>query len=484
MLSAREIVSRVKSGELKVTEIVESTFDRVSKTEDRLNCYVTILQEEALKRARLLDESASKGKVHGRLFGVPVAVKDNICTKGVRTTCSSRILANFKPVYNATVIERLEREGAVIIGKTNMDEFAMGVSTETSYFGPTRNPWDLTRVPGGSSGGSAAAVAAGEATVALGSDTGGSIRCPASFCSIVGLKPTYGSVSRYGLIAYANSLEQIGPMARDVYDCALLFSVIAGHDPRDSTSVNLKPKDYTVFLREEVKGVKIGVPKEFFGEGTQKVVEETVWKAVHKLEDLGAEYDTCSLPSLEYALAAYYIIAMSEASSNLARYDGLRYGYSEEFTDTDWFTYIAKVRRNGFGPEVRRRIILGTFTLSSGYYNRYYLKALKVRTLIRMDFEKAFKRFDVLAAPTMPTPPFKLGEKIENPLELYMCDIDTVPANLAGLPSISIPCGFTTSGLPVGLQLIAPPFREDLLFRVAYAFEKNTGYVKEEPEVI
>ena len=484
MLSAREIVSRVKSGELKVTEIVESTFDRVSKTEDRLNCYVTILQEEALKRARLLDESASKGKVHGSLFGVPVAVKDNICTKGVRTTCSSRILANFKPVYNATVIERLEREGAVIIGKTNMDEFAMGVSTETSYFGPTRNPWDLTRVPGGSSGGSAAAVAAGEATVALGSDTGGSIRCPASFCSIVGLKPTYGSVSRYGLIAYANSLEQIGPMARDVYDCALLFSVIAGHDPKDSTSVNLKPKDYTVFLREEVKGVKIGVPKEFFGEGTQKVVEETVWKAVHKLEDLGAEYDTCSLPSLEYALAAYYIIAMSEASSNLARYDGLRYGYSEEFTDTDWFTYIAKVRRNGFGPEVRRRIILGTFTLSSGYYNRYYLKALKVRTLIRMDFEKAFKRFDVLAAPTMPTPPFKLGEKIENPLELYMCDIDTVPANLAGLPSISIPCGFTTSGLPVGLQLIAPPFREDLLFRVAYAFEKNTGYVKEEPEVI
>ena len=484
MLSAREIVSRVKSGELKVTEIVESTFDRVSKTEDRLNCYVTILQEEALKRARLLDESASKGKVHGRLFGVPVAVKDNICTKGVRTTCSSRILANFKPVYNATVIERLEREGAVIIGKTNMDEFAMGVSTETSYFGPTRNPWDLTRVPGGSSGGSAAAVAAGETTVALGSDTGGSIRCPASFCSIVGLKPTYGSVSRYGLIAYANSLEQIGPMARDVYDCALLFSVIAGHDPRDSTSVNLKPKDYTVFLREEVKGVKIGVPKEFFGEGTQKVVEETVWKAVHKLEDLGAEYDTCSLPSLEYALAAYYIIAMSEASSNLARYDGLRYGYSEEFTDTDWFTYIAKVRRNGFGPEVRRRIILGTFTLSSGYYNRYYLKALKVRTLIRMDFEKAFKRFDVLAAPTMPTPPFKLGEKIENPLELYMCDIDTVPANLAGLPSISIPCGFTTSGLPVGLQLIAPPFREDLLLRVAYAFEKNTGYVKEEPEVI
>ena len=484
MLSAREIVSRVKSGELKVTEIVESTFDRVSKTEDRLNCYVTILREEALKSARLLDESASKGKVHGRLFGVPVAVKDNICTKGVRTTCSSRILANFKPVYNATVIERLEREGAVIIGKTNMDEFAMGVSTETSYFGPTRNPWDLTRVPGGSSGGSAAAVAAGEATVALGSDTGGSIRCPASFCSIVGLKPTYGSVSRYGLIAYANSLEQIGPMARDVYDCALLFSVIAGHDPRDSTSVNLKPKDYTVFLREEVKGVKIGVPKEFFGEGTQKVVEETVWKAVHKLEDLGAEYDTCSLPSLEYALAAYYIIAMSEASSNLARYDGLRYGYSEEFTDTDWFTYIAKVRRNGFGPEVRRRIILGTFTLSSGYYNRYYLKALKVRTLIRRDFEKAFKRFDVLAAPTMPTPPFKLGEKIENPLELYMCDIDTVPANLAGLPSISIPCGFTTSGLPVGLQLIAPPFREDLLLRVAYAFEKNTGYVKEEPEVI
>jgi len=483
-LSAREIVSRVKSGELKVTEMVESTFDRIAETEEKLNCYVTTLREEALNHAKLLDEAASKDKIHGRLFGVPIAVKDNICTKGIRTTCSSKILANFKPVYDATVIERLKMEGAVIIGKTNMDEFAMGVSTETSYFGPTRNPWDLTRVPGGSSGGSAAAVAADEAVLALGSDTGGSIRCPASFCSIVGLKPTYGSVSRYGLIAYANSLEQIGPMARDVYDCALLFSVIAGHDPRDSTSINRGLKDYTSFLKEDVKGIKIGVPKEFFGEGTQKVVEKTVWEAVHRLGGLGAEYSVCSLSSLEYALAAYYIIAMSEASSNLARYDGVRYGYSEEFGDDDWFTYIAKVRRNGFGPEVRRRIILGAFTLSSGYYNRYYLKALKVRTLIRMDFEKVFKNFDVLVAPTMPTPPFKIGEKIENPLELYMCDIDTVPANLAGLPSISIPCGFTSSGLPIGLQIIAPPFREDLLFRVAYTFEKNTEYVRERPEVV
>ncbi|MEM2875764.1 MAG: Asp-tRNA(Asn)/Glu-tRNA(Gln) amidotransferase subunit GatA [Candidatus Bathyarchaeia archaeon] len=482
-LSAREIVKGIKSNEITATEVVESVFDRISAVEDKLNCYVTLNREAALKRAEMLDEEASGKKFYGRLFGVPIAVKDNICTKGIRTTCSSRILQNFIPVYNATVVERIEREGAIILGKTNMDEFAMGASTETSYFGPTRNPWDLTKVPGGSSGGSAAAVAAGEAVVALGSDTGGSIRCPSSFCSTVGLKPTYGSVSRYGLISYANSLEQIGPIARDVYDCALLHSVIAGYDPRDSTSVSLENIDYTLYLKEDVNGIKVGVPKEFFGEGTDPIVDKLVWGAIYKLEELGAKHDECSLHTLEYALAAYYIIAMSEASSNLARYDGLRYGYSDEEFNVDCLTYSSRVRRKGFGPEVRRRIMLGTYALSSGYYNRYYLKALKIRTLVSRDFEKAFKRFDVLVAPTMPSPPFGLGEK-QDPLELYMCDVDTVPANLAGLPSISVPCGFTSSGLPVGMQVMAPPFREDLLFRVTYTYEKNTEYVKKRPKVV
>ena len=385
------------------------------------------------------------------------------------------MLKNFVPPYDAEVIERIKREDGVIIGKTNMDEFAMGSSTETSYFGPTRNPWDLSRVPGGSSGGSAACIVTDEAILALGTDTGGSVRCPASYCSVVGLKPTYGLVSRYGLIAYANSLEQIGPMAKDVYDCALFLTVIAGHDSRDGTSVNLAPKDYTKFLNDDVEGFKIGVPREFFGEGTSDEVKKQVWSGIHKFEELGVTYEETSLPTLEHSLAAYYIVAMSEASSNLARYDGLRYGYRVDKDEGDWATVYSQNRRDGFGAEVRRRIILGTYALSAGYYNKYYLKALKVRTLIRKDFEEAFKKFDVLIGPTMPFPPFKIGEKIEDPIALYMSDVDTVSANLAGLPAISVPCGFR-NGLPIGMQIMAPHLREDLTLQAAYTFEQNTQY--------
>jgi len=392
------------------------------------------------------------------------------------------MLEIFVPPYDADVIERVKGEDGIIIGKANMDEFAMGSSTETSYFGPTNNPWDLSRVPGGSSGGSAAAIATDETILAFGADTGGSVRCPASYCSVVGIKPTYGLVSRYGLIAYANSLEQIGPMARDVYDCALFLSIIAGHDPKDSTSVKVAPKDYTEFLKNSVEGFKIGVPKEFFGEGTSGDVEKQAWRGVHKLEELGAHCEETSLPSLEYALATYYIVAMSEASSNLARYDGLRYGYRVDRDDGDWSTVYSKNRRIGFGAEVRRRIILGTYALSAGYYDKYYLKALKIRTLIRRDFENAFKRFNVLVGPTMPIPPFKIGEKIQDPLALYMCDVDTVSANLAGLPAMSVPSGFTDS-LPVGMQIIAPPLREDLMLQVAYTFEQNTPHKSRKPSL-
>jgi len=479
-LAAKEVVEKVRDKETTAEEYISSIFERIRKAESRIHAFVTLIEDEALQRAREINERASKGKPLGRLAGVAVAVKDSLCTKDIRTTCSSRMLENFVPPYDATVIEKTRMEDAVIIGKTNMDEFAMGSSTETSFFGPTYNPWDLSRVPGGSSGGSGAALAADETILAFGADTGGSIRCPASYCSVVGIKPTYGLVSRYGLIAYANSLEQIGPMAKSVYDCALFLSVIAGYDPKDSTSVRMPPKDYTVFLKDSVEEFKIGVPREFFGEGTSEDVEKRVWEAVHKLEDLGASYEEVSLPSLEYALSTYYIIAMSEASSNLARFDGLRYGYRIDRDDMDWSTVYSKNRRIGFGAEVRRRIILGTYALSAGYYNKYYLKALKVRTLIRRDFEAAFRKFHVLIGPAMPIPPFKIGEKIQDPLALYMCDIDTVPANLAGLPAISIPCGFVDA-LPIGMQIMAAPFREDLMLQVAYTFEKNTTYTDRKP---
>ncbi len=480
--SAKEISEKIRNLELEATDYISSVIQRIREVESKVHAFVTVLEEDALKRAKEIDRKARRGERLGRLCGVAVAIKDNICTKGVRTTCSSRMLKNFIPPYNATVIERLLKEDAIIIGKTNMDEFAMGSTTETSFFGATRNPWNLSYVPGGSSGGSAAAVSTRMATIALGSDTGGSIRCPASYCNIIGLKPTYGLVSRYGLIAYANSLEQIGPLTFNTHDCALLLDVIAGYDSRDSTSIKVHSESYTARIEEDIEDLRIGVPREFFGEGVDPRVKERVWKAIKSLEDLGASYEEISLPTLEYALAAYYIIAMSEASSNLARYDGLRYGFSVSDGRLDWSSFYMKNRRLGFGSEVRRRIILGTYALSAGYYNQYYLKALKVRTLIKREFEKAFERFDVLAGPTMPVLPFRLGEKIQNPLELYMCDILTVPANLTGCPAISVPCNLV-DGLPVGLQFIGKPFDESILLRLAKVLEERFNFPRLMPPI-
>lgn len=471
-LSAREVSEKIRSREMSAEDYVISVFQRIREVDDDLHAFVSLAETSALEKAKEVDKKLKLGEKVGKLAGVTIAVKDNICTNWSRTTCSSKMLENFNPPYNATVVERLLREDAIIVGKTNLDEFAMGSSTENSYFGPTRNPWDKSRVPGGSSGGSAVAVAADEAALALGSDTGGSVRCPASFCSVVGLKPTYGLVSRYGLIAYANSLEQIGPFAGDVYDCALLLSIIAGRDVRDGTSVDLRADDYAKGLVDDVRGLRVGVPREFFGEGVDGNVAKSVWNGIHSLEERGASYEELSLPALKYALATYYLIAMSEASSNLARYDGLRYGYSEKEMADNWNKMFTRNRMIGFGPEVRRRIILGTYALSAGYYDRYYLKALQVRTLIKEEFEKAFKRFDIIIGPTMPILPFKIGEKIDDPLALYMCDVLTVPANLVGCPAISVPCGFVHD-LPVGMQVLAPFFREDVLFRVGYAFERG-----------
>lgn len=480
-LSAVELTAEIRGGNLSCTDVVEYFIKRIKRLDGKLNSFITICEKEALERAEKLDERIRRGEISGKLLGLPVAIKDNISTRGIRTTCASKMLENYVPPYDATVVERLLAEGAVIIGKTNMDEFAMGSTTETSYFGPTRNPWDLDRVPGGSSGGSAAAIAAGLAPLSLGSDTGGSVRCPASFCGVVGLKPTYGRVSRYGLIAYACSLEQIGPICRNVRDTALLLSAIAGRDRRDSTTAPIEVPNYLESCENDVRGIRIGVVREMLGEGTENSVEKAFWNAIKKLEDEGAIYDEISMSSLEYALPAYYIIAMSEASSNLARYDGVRYGYRIEL-DYDVITTYSKTRRFGFGEEVKRRIMLGTFALSAGYYGRYYLKALKVRTLVKRDFERALKRFDVLAGPTMPMLPFRIGEKITDPLELYMCDIDTVPANLAGIPAISVPAGFER-GLPVGIQFMAGYFREDLLLRVSYTLESILNLRDRFPEL-
>jgi aspartyl-tRNA(Asn)/glutamyl-tRNA(Gln) amidotransferase subunit A len=451
--------------EASIEEHVSALFERISRLEPEIHAYITVLEKEALQKAKRLDEALKKGLAKGKLTGATVAVKDNICTKNVKTTCGSRMLLNFKPPYDATVVNRLEAEGAIIIGKTNMDEFAMGNSTETSYFGPTRNPFDLSRVPGGSSGGSGAALAAEMADLALGSDTGGSVRCPASFCGVVGLKPTYGTVSRYGLISYANSLEQIGPMARNVEACKLLFEAIAGYDPMDGTSI---PRE----LRRPVERrgeFKVLAPTQLLGEGTDPRVEKTVLNALSKMETVELEVRSGDLPSLSAALPAYYVIAMSEASSNLARYDGVRYGHQEPWKH-DWDETYSATRAEGFGVEVKRRIMLGTYTLSAGYYHKYYVKAQKVRTLLITEFKEAFKRFDLIAGPTMPILPFRIGEKVKDPLEMYMCDVDTVPANLTGFPAITIPCGFV-EGLPVGLQLIAPPLGEELLFQVAKLIE-------------
>jgi aspartyl-tRNA(Asn)/glutamyl-tRNA(Gln) amidotransferase subunit A len=468
-----ELREQIKSGSAE--DYLQRLFRIIGKS--NINAFTTTAQESALQRAREFD----KNPWAGPLAGIPVAIKECISTAGVETNCSSRILQGYIPPYDAHVVERLKAAGAIIMGKTNMDEFAMGTSTETSCFGPTRNPWDTERVPGGSSGGSAACVSAGEAPCALGSDTGGSVRCPASFCGIVGLKPTYGLVSRYGLVAYANSLEQIGPLTLTVEDTALMMEVIAGHDWRDTTSAPQEHWSFISGLRRGIEGLRIGIPQEYFGQGVDEQVEKAVWEAIYKLEELGASWQQVSLPHTRYALAAYYVIAMSEASSNLARFDGLRYGLRTG-EDKDWHTTFSEIRSRGFGAEVKRRILLGTYALSAGYYGRYYLKALKVRTLIKNDFLRAFESVDLLASPTMPIPAFQIGERINDPLSLYMADVFTVPINLAGVPAISLPCGFA-GRLPIGLQLIGRHFEEDLVLKAAHAYERATPHHLKRPEV-
>ncbi len=485
MASIRELHKQLVKKERSAVEITQEALDRIQTLEPKLHSFLCVTTERALEQARAVDAKIAAGEEIGLLAGIPIGVKDNICTKEITTTCASRILEKFVPPYEATVTQKLAATGAVMVGKTNLDEFAMGGSTETSAYGLTANPWDLSRVPGGSSGGSAAAVAAGECTVSLGSDTGGSIRQPASFCGVVGIKPTYGLVSRYGLVAFASSLDQIGPFARSVEDAATLLQAIAGHDPKDSTSLKVPIPDYTASLQPDLKSkgqLKIGVIKETFGEGLDSQVEEAVNIALAQLQNLGAEIHIISCPRFRYGLPSYYIIAPSEASANLARYDGVKYGYRADEAE-NLIEMYTRTRASGFGTEVKRRIMLGTYALSAGYYDAYYLKAQKVRTLIKEDFEKAFEQVDVLACPTAPSTAFKAGEKTADPLSMYLVDLMTIPVNLAGLPGISVPCGFDDSGLPIGLQLIGKPLREDQLFQVAYAYEQSTQWHLRMPQV-
>ncbi len=482
-LTIHQAHALLKEGQITSVELTEAVLRQIEKVEGQLKAYITLTPELALEQARRADKEILRfrkaGENFGYLLGIPLSIKDIICTEGIRTTCGSKILENFIPPYDATVMIKLKEAGAVIVGKTNLDEFAMGSSTENSAFFPTRNPWDLERVPGGSSGGSAAAVAAGECLGSLGTDTGGSVRQPAAFCGVTGLKPSYGRVSRYGLVAFASSLDQIGPITKDVKDAAILLSVIAGYDPKDSTSVDAPVPDYLKALISEIKGVKVGVPKEYFIEGMEEGVETTVREAIECFEELGAEIVEINLPHTEYALPAYYLIAPAEASANLARYDGVKYGLHISAYDL-WEEYRL-TRGNGFGPEVKRRIMLGTYALSAGYYDAYYLKAQKVRTLIKKDFDEAFEKVDVIVAPTSPTVAFKLGEKVEDPLKMYLSDVFTIPVNLAGICAISIPCGFS-EGLPVGLQIMGPAFGEEIILKVAYAYEQaNPWHLKRPP---
>lgn len=471
-MTAEEIGKAYREKTLTVPEVVKAFLDNIEKEDEKIKAYITVCKEEALKKADEVQAMFDGGKEMGPLAGIPIAIKDNICTKGVRTTCASKMLENFIPPYDASVMKKIEEANAIILGKTNMDEFAMGGSTENSAFFITKNPVNLDKVPGGSSGGSAAAVAGKMAPISLGSDTGGSIREPASFCGIVGMKPTYGLVSRYGLVAFASSLDQIGPFSKTVRDNAVLLTAIAGHDEMDSTSANVENKDYEKALVNDVKGLKIGVPKEYFGEGINEEVRASLEKAIEKYKELGAEVEECSLPVTEYALPTYYIIACAEASSNLGRYDGIRYGYRTKNFESLKDIY-KNSRTEGFGDEVKRRIILGTYVLSSGYYDAYYKKAQKVRTLVKKGFEEAFEKYDVLLTPTVPTVAFDIGSKSKNPLEMYMTDILTVSINIAGVPAISIPCGKDSSGMPIGMQLIAKHFNEETLYRAAYTFEQN-----------
>jgi aspartyl-tRNA(Asn)/glutamyl-tRNA(Gln) amidotransferase subunit A len=480
-LTIHEAARLLREKRVSSVELTQAALDRVSQVEPRVHALVTVTDELALKQARKADELIAAGDTNP-LTGIPAVIKDVICTKGTRTTCSSKMLENFVPPYDATVMEKLNDCHIVMIGKSNMDEFAMGSSTENSAFFPTNNPWDLSRVPGGSSGGSAVVVSAGESIYALGSDTGGSIRLPAGFCSITGLKPTYGRVSRYGLVAFASSLDQIGPMTQDVTDCALVLNAIAGYDNRDSTSAPQPVPDYTQCLTADLKGLRIGVPKEYFVEGMQKEVADAIRVAIGKLEELGVSVDwEASLPSTPYALAAYYIIAPSEASANLARYDGVKYGFSYREADSMWES-MEKTRQYGFGPEVKRRIMLGTYALSAGYYDAYYLKAQKVRTLIQQEFIQAFEKYDALVTPISPTVPFKIGEKMDDPLQMYLTDVCTLPINIAGVPAISIPAGFA-DGLPIGLQIIGKHFDEATILKIAHAFQQATDWHKQQPDV-
>lgn len=478
-LPAHELHDLLIKKKISTEELTRAIFKQIEAVEEKVKAYLTLTKDKALSQARAVDKKIRAGEPVSPLGGIPIAIKDNICTEGVRTTAASKMLYNFIPPYDATVIKKLAVQDAVMIGKTNMDEFAMGSSTENSSFFPTRNPWDIERVPGGSSGGSAVAVAAGEAICALGSDTGGSIRQPAAFCGIVGMKPTYGAVSRYGLIAFASSLDQIGPLTKDVTDCALVLNAICGHDPLDSTSVPVNRIDFTSFLVNDVRELKIGVPKEYFEKGMNPEVQLVIEAAMNVLEGLGAKIEETTLPHTEYALPTYYLLAPAEASSNLARYDGVRYGFRSAVA-ADVVDMFMKTRSQGFGQEVKRRIMLGTYALSAGYYDAYYLKALKVRTLIKQDFDRAFEKYHLLLSPTTPTPAFRFGEKTGDPLAMYLSDIYTLSVNLAGVPAISIPAGFVND-LPVGLQLIGKPFDEGMLLQVAYTFEQNSNFHKKYP---
>jgi aspartyl-tRNA(Asn)/glutamyl-tRNA(Gln) amidotransferase subunit A len=472
---------KLRKREFSSVELTETVFERISNTDSKIRAYLTLARDAALEQARQADERLRQDRTTSALLGVPLAVKDNFLTRGLRTTCASKILANFIPPYDATTVRKLRATGAVITGKTNLDEFAMGSSAENSAFFPTHNPWNLERIPGGSSGGSAAAVAADQCIAALGTDTGGSIRQPAACCGIVGLKPTYGRVSRFGIIAFASSMDQVGPLTKDVQDSALLLEAIAGHDPADSTSVDRPVPRYSEALTGDVRGIRLGVPKEYFVAGMQPEVEQAVRTAVRLLEKNGALIEEISLPHTEYAVAVYYIVATAEASSNLARYDGMRYGHRAHAKDlTD--TYMVS-RQEGFGAEVKRRIMLGTYALSAGYYDAYYLKAQRVRTLIKQDFYEAFKHCDVIVTPTAPTTAFKLAEKIQDPLQMYLSDILTISVNLAGIPALSLPCGFDQSGMPIGMQIVGKHFDEATILRVGHAYEQATEWSKRKPDL-
>lgn len=477
--TAAELQDLIHKEEVSIAEVTKQAFERIEKLDPEVDAFLALNKEQATKQAEEMDKTPLIER--GPLFGLPIGVKDNIVTEGIETTASSRILEGFNPIYNATVVEKLKAAGMITVGKLNMDEFAMGSSNENSYYKNTKNPWNLETVPGGSSGGSAAAVAAGEVPFTLGSDTGGSIRQPAAFCGVVGMKPTYGRVSRFGLIAYASSLDQIGPITRTVKDNALLLEAISGHDERDSTSANIEVPNFAEALTGDIKGLRIGVPKEYFAEGVGEAAKQAVRDALAVLEEKGATWEEISLPHSKYALATYYLLASSEASSNLSRFDGIRYGYRTEKAG-NLLEFYMNTRSEGFGDEVKRRIMLGTYALSSGYYDAYYKKAQKVRTLIKKDFDDAFEKYDIIIGPTTPTPAFKIGEKIDDPLTMYANDILTIPVNLAGVPAISIPCGFE-NGLPLGLQIIGKYFDEETIYRVADVFEKATDFHKQTPQL-